>query len=180
MWDFSCFYEELYSLSDGFPTMLSYIGFVPQRDFLVLPLCFFTDWRLAHTTYIYMSLILHCFGQSFAEVFLPRKMCGRIKIRSTNLWNFPFRSWRLIPFLWDGVSGEQIWCAFGEQATSTLAFCSPWEVILPCYKQLQEGVPWLRMEVSSYQWGKRAVCLQWSKGVWCSGQHLHLQLFEIS
>lgn len=138
-------------------------------------------WLKTCPHYLYIHVInSSLFWTVFCRSFLPRKMCGRIKIRSTNLWNFPFKSWRLIPFLWDGVSGEQIWCAFGEQATSTLAFCSPWEVILPCYKQLQGGVPWLRMEVSSYQWGKRAVCLQWSKGVWCSGQHLHLQSFEIS
>lgn len=59
-----------------------------------------------------------------------------------------------------GVSVEEIWCGLGEQATSTLAFSSPWEVILLCYRQLPGGFPWLRMEVSSYPWGKWVVCLQ--------------------
>lgn len=139
--------------------MLTYIGFSPQCDFLVL----LTVTALTEDfpiLLIYMAFILHCFEQSFPEVFYLEKCVVELKYVQIIFEIFPFRSWRLILFLRGGVSVEQIWCRFGEQATSTLAFCSSWEVILPCYKQLQGEFPWLQMEVPSYRCGKWVVCLQ--------------------
>lgn len=121
-----------------------------------------TDWRLSHTTYmhgIYSSL----FWTVFSRSFLPRKKCVvEFKILSTNLWSCSLHKLETNSLFvgWGFSIVEQILCGFGEQTTSTPAFCSPWEVILACDKQLQGGFSWSKMEVSSYQWGIWVVFLQ--------------------
>lgn len=123
---------------------------------------------------IYSSL----FWIVFCKSFLLRKMCGRIKIRSNNLWNFSLQKLEAnsLFVVWDFSRTDLMWIWWtGHQHPG---FLFSWEVILPCYKQLQGGFPWLRMEVSSYQWGKWVVCLQWSKGVWCFDQHFTYNLLK--